>query len=288
MFSIDSDGATSGFPTPEADGATTGFFQKGDPGTGTEATQVSADWLNAVQEELLNTIRAAGLSPSKTNRTQLLTAIQSLSLSSVSTIIPPIGSIIPFYDYNGGLTFDTSKWKYCDGSTVTIAGIGSQTLPDLSNRYLVGFGTEGGGDIDSAAWATSPVGNSGHTVNLQHSHTVNSHTHDLGNHNHDVGTLQFKTMQRGVSGALQGYDISGALSAIGSGVVNFTTGGASSVMAASTSGLKDYYTTSGTGDTGGPSTNTSGTASPGTDSQLSTTQSIQPRSVRVRHIMRVA
>jgi hypothetical protein len=103
--------------------------------------------------------------------------------------MPPIGSIVAHYDYNAALTINSDYWRYCDGSSVTITGIGTQTLPDLSNRYLVGFGTEGGGDIDTAAWATAAVGNASHQVDLSHTHTFT--TGAGGAHSHGAGTLQF-------------------------------------------------------------------------------------------------
>jgi hypothetical protein len=63
----------------------------------------------------------------------------------------PVGTIVGHYDFNAAVTF-TDDWLYCDGSVIADAAspINGQTLPDLSNRYLVGFGTEGGGDIDTA------------------------------------------------------------------------------------------------------------------------------------------
>lgn len=77
MFRIDSDGAVEVLPTPLADGDVSGYFQRGNPGTGTKATKVSADWLNAVQESLLSVIEDEGLAPSKTDHTLLLQAINS-------------------------------------------------------------------------------------------------------------------------------------------------------------------------------------------------------------------
>ncbi len=114
-----------------------------------------------------------------------VTTLQS-DVSALQVQIVPIGSIIPFYDIDARLTFDKTYWAFCDGSTATISGIGAQTLPDLSNRYLVGFGTEGGNDIDTAAWDYAVVGNSSHQINLQHSHTVNAHSHSLQNHTHST------------------------------------------------------------------------------------------------------
>lgn len=272
----------------------------------------------------------------------------------------PIGGIIPFYDFNGALTKPTN-FSFCDGSSVTVTGIGVQTLPDLSNRYLVGFGTEGGGDIDTAAWATSAVGNASHQVNLQHSHTVNSHTHDLANHTHTGGAhthsvdiasftsgagsahshtigshthttpdhthdgtglyalctlndssgsdsdgLFMQTMAVSSWNSNRGDDVGGS-NAPGTSYENaVVVAGTTALDGAGTTGAGSGSTgnesshthsidppstsssSAGAVATGGPSTNTSGATAPGTDNQLSTTQSIQPRSIRVRFIMRTS
>lgn len=234
-------------------------------------------------------------------------------------ILPPIGMIFGFYDFNGALTFNSTNFAYCDGRAVDVGAIGVQTLPDLSNRYLVGFGTEGGGDIDTAAWTALPVGNLSHQVNLQHTHTVNAHvhtvnahTHDLSNHvhaagahTHGPGTLQFSTGQQVLTGGvylLGMYNAAGALEAVYD-VDKFMLSGAGSnaynPLAFPGPGL--FYTANGTGATAAgsgntdvPSLNITSGASPGTDAaspnttnSLSTTQSIQPRSVRVRFLMRI-
>lgn len=53
-------------------------FTQGNPSTGVIATDVTADWANAVQEEIIAVIVAAGLAPLKTDNGQLLQAIASL------------------------------------------------------------------------------------------------------------------------------------------------------------------------------------------------------------------
>lgn len=111
--------------------------------------------------------------------------------------LPPIGVVLPFYDYNGALTFDSTYWAYCNGATVTIQGIGPQITPDLSGRALVGFGTIGGGDIGTATWATTPVGSATNTVDLTHNHTnthshvMPPHVHSIADHSHSPGSLEF-------------------------------------------------------------------------------------------------
>lgn len=251
----------------------------------------------------------------------------------------PLGSIIPFYDFDGALTFDTTYWAYCNGQTKTIGG-GSRTLPDLSGRYLVGFGTDGGADLGTASWDTTPVGNAGHTVSLQHSHTVASRTHDLGNHTHTgaahthdlanhthagpshthgVGTLQFVVARVdadnpgpndylfymysqfagsevlifdgtvGATAGVNGFNAGNTLSGTDTNFLTYNGSGSTSTGGTGNTGTPSSNTSGSTtpGASSGPSTNTSGAASPGTNNQLSTTQSIQPRSVQVRYLMRI-
>lgn len=71
MFRIDVDSNTTVLPTPEVAG-TPGYFRaQTDP----VQTQVSNDYMNMLQEEIINVLLAAGLTPSKTDYTQLAQAI---------------------------------------------------------------------------------------------------------------------------------------------------------------------------------------------------------------------
>lgn len=67
MHRIDGEGAT-----PD------NKFTEGNPSTGAIATEVTADWANAVQEEIIAVLVAAGIVPAKADNGQLLEAIQSL------------------------------------------------------------------------------------------------------------------------------------------------------------------------------------------------------------------
>src|SRR5437868_6638053 len=78
MFRIDSSGAVTSIPTPAAPGSTSGYFTGGNPALGQVATRLTADWFNAVQEELMAVLTAASVTPSKTNQAQLLAALQAL------------------------------------------------------------------------------------------------------------------------------------------------------------------------------------------------------------------
>lgn len=88
-------------------------FSEGNPATGVEATWMTDDWANSVQEELAAVIEAAGIVLDKPTNTQLLTAIQAMgmlgtplvlaeetTLTTVHGLIlpdPPEGSIVPYH-----------------------------------------------------------------------------------------------------------------------------------------------------------------------------------------------
>lgn len=77
MYRIDNATAATVIPTPGAVGPNpNGFFTVG--GGVVPATIVDADWANATQEEICNAITGAGITLSKTTRTQLFAAIQAL------------------------------------------------------------------------------------------------------------------------------------------------------------------------------------------------------------------
>lgn len=213
-------------------------------------------------------------------------AYVGLSALATAGFLPPLASIIAHYDYNGAITPDPAYWAYCDGSTVTIGGV-SRVTPDLSNRYLVGFGTEAGGDIDTATWATAAVGIANHIVDLQHDHTGPSHLHDMGNHTHPGGSLQFVVARTiGAGNNLRMYDSGGVgVDLITEETIQSGTGAIVADWYAISA--QTYYTENVTGASGIPSTNnTSSSGTGNTSNALSTTQSIQPRSVRVRWIIR--
>lgn len=66
------------------EGGAPGFFTAGNPVAGIPATVPGEHWFNMTQEELLNVLRAAGLTPSATDDTQLREAILKLILAAVA------------------------------------------------------------------------------------------------------------------------------------------------------------------------------------------------------------
>lgn len=167
-----------------------------------------------------------------------------LNRNSLLSLLPPIGSVIPFMDFDDAVSFDSNYWAYMDGSVLSDSDslLNGKTLTDLSGRYLVGFGTDGGGDIDTASWSASPVGNAGHTVNLEHNHQWLS-----GNGGSAPTTWQSDGSS---SQSINVYE---------------ANGGSTAVFEATTLVTENYYTK----DAG------------------STTQSIQPRSIPCRFIIRI-
>lgn len=61
-------------------------FTEGDPVTAVPATEVTADWLNAVQEEIVNVIQAAGIALDKESNNQLQVAIRRLASASLRVV----------------------------------------------------------------------------------------------------------------------------------------------------------------------------------------------------------
>jgi hypothetical protein len=78
MFPIDNATATASLPTPTAPG-TPGFFTDGSPGSGVPATIVPAEWFNGIQQEILNVLAAASITPDKAVYNQLAAAIAAIN-----------------------------------------------------------------------------------------------------------------------------------------------------------------------------------------------------------------
>jgi len=116
MHMIDGPGAAPG-----------GFFTEGNPDSGVPATDVTDDWMNAVQAELINVLSAAGIAPNKPDNTQLAAAIAVLLQRTT-----PTGSVLAF----DGLVAPTG-WLMLEGQTVsktTYAGL----YAVVGDRYAVG------------------------------------------------------------------------------------------------------------------------------------------------------
>lgn len=116
-------------------------FTAGNPQTGTQATQVSPEILDALQEELCSVIEAAGISLSKVNNTQLLEAIRHISTPTGSPIPWPLATPPLGYLLMAGQSFD--KASYPKLAIAYPSGI----LPDIRGEFIRGF--DGGRGVDS-------------------------------------------------------------------------------------------------------------------------------------------
>ena len=78
MFQIDNATAASVKPASTPPGVA-GYFTDGNPAVGQAATIVPAEWLNAVMLEVMNAVTGSGQALSKSDFSQLWTAIQTLA-----------------------------------------------------------------------------------------------------------------------------------------------------------------------------------------------------------------
>lgn len=80
MFHVDNSTGVPVMPQPSpVTSETELFFTEG--GNGVPPTYPGPDWFNAIQSELLNILRSAGLKPDKMTNTQILSALKKLFLS---------------------------------------------------------------------------------------------------------------------------------------------------------------------------------------------------------------
>lgn len=155
--------------TPSA--APGNLFTEGNPGLGVPATEVSADFLNAIQEEVCAVVAGASIALNKSNNAQLLAAIGVLL-----TRLVPAGIVAM---WSGSSASIPAGWRLCDGGGGT---------PDLRDRFVVGAGpthvqgTTGG----ASSGVTNAAGAHSHTLPANtgsHALTVSelpAHTHDMG------------------------------------------------------------------------------------------------------------
>lgn len=191
--------------------------------------------------------------------------VKASTLKSYFTedVVLPIGAVIGFMDFGGVLTYNTARLCPIDGRTISdgASPINTVQIPDASNRMLLGYGTEAGGDIGSASFSITPVGIAGHVININHSHSY---------------SVAWRT-----SGGTFGLSASGL----------YSRPVFSCLIVSPQNGPEYTLVTGATLDntTSGP---TNSCVTPGiefvnaTDDSLSSAQSILPRSVKVRWLLR--
>lgn len=122
-------------PTPDPAG-TPGFFSNGDPLLAEPATIPSADWFNAVQEEVAAVVEASGLTLDKGDTTQLLQALGRLAGGSLNLILNPEG-----------------LWRQALGATPSL---GSSEILAGPDHWWAKAG--GSGDVAALTGGTSGAG----------------------------------------------------------------------------------------------------------------------------------
>lgn len=102
MHRIDNASAATSLPTPKPAG-TGGYFTAGNINVGVDATIVEFDWLNTLQEELMNIILKGGLASDKANNAQVLQALGTMltGAATIATVtqdilVPPWATRIEF------------------------------------------------------------------------------------------------------------------------------------------------------------------------------------------------
>jgi microcystin-dependent protein len=207
------------YPTPA--GAVTGHFASSlTVPAASQATVVTAEWAQAVQEEIINTITFGGLSPSGSDFTQLRQAIQGLVTGAVPSL--PSSKMDWFASTSG----TPAGYLLADGSAVsrttysalftaigTTYGVGNGSttfnLPPAASRTLVASGTGSG---LSSRTVGQLVGNESEVLNQGH---LPAHSHTF------VGPENIVDVDRGISAGNSVWSIdtseSFTTSSIGSG-----------------------------------------------------------------------
>lgn len=171
-------------------GAGKNGFTRGNPQTGTPATDLDDDYFDMLQEELCSVVEASGASLEKARHDQLLTALRALLLSrknpfgdiksdgTVKTALEnlglgegsalPVGVPVPWPSAT-----PPTGWIKCNGSPFSaeeypeLAKVyPALKLPDLRGEFIRGW--DDGRGVDS-----------GRVVLTGQSQSVQQHTHDL-------------------------------------------------------------------------------------------------------------
>ncbi|WP_081364665.1 gp53-like domain-containing protein [Citrobacter portucalensis] len=124
MYHVDNSTGVPVMPQPSpVTSETELFFTEG--GNGVPPTYPGPDWFNAIQSELLNILRAAGLDPDKMDNTQILAALKKLFLSRSN----PFGDIKA--DGPAAIATALSNLGLKEAAKRDV-GTGANQIPDMS------------------------------------------------------------------------------------------------------------------------------------------------------------
>lgn len=202
----------------------------------------------------------------------------------VTRQLVPIGAVLSWFRPDNTVSVPTG-WAICDGTSVSSVnhdfGTGAAfNLPDLRNKFILGANialadaaAATAGDASTNAPGIRGAGSS-HARNIQHSHTVNSHTHTVSGATGSVGNHQHvQSASAGPSATFVMQNESG-----GGPFVTVPTGDHFHGFASQTSADGSHSHSLGF---------ESASTSPGTNTQLGTTQDIKPLYVGLLQIMKV-
>ncbi|ENY3514790.1 gp53-like domain-containing protein [Escherichia coli] len=143
-------------------GAGKNGFSRGNPQTGTPATDLDDDYFDMLQEELCSVVEASGASLEKARHDQLLTALRALLLSRKN----------PFGDIKSDGTVKTALENLGLGEAAKRnVGTGENQVPDMNSfgNSLTANGYQklpGGMIIQWGSFSVSPTGGSVGTVDI--------------------------------------------------------------------------------------------------------------------------
>ncbi|MGT5813660.1 gp53-like domain-containing protein [Escherichia coli] len=143
-------------------GAGKNGFTRGNPQTGTPATDLDDDYFDMLQEELCSVVEASGASLEKGQHDQLLTALRALLLSRKN----------PFGDIKSDGTVQTALENLGLGEAAKRnVGTGENQVPDMNSfgNSLTANGYQklpGGMIIQWGSFSVSPTGGSVGTVDI--------------------------------------------------------------------------------------------------------------------------
>ncbi len=146
MYRIDNATSAGSLPTPAVVGPhPNSYFTGGNPGGGVPATIVTADWANAIQEELCYVVEQAGLTLSKTSRVQLLAAIKLIaqgnsasyaaSTTAANTYTATMSPVPAAYT-TGQVIFIKFSNKNTGAATINLNSLGAKSIKRLNGDAL--------------------------------------------------------------------------------------------------------------------------------------------------------
>lgn len=207
-------------------GAGKNGFTRGNPQTGTPATDLDDDYFDMLQEELCSVVEASGASLEKGRHDQLLTALRALLLSrnnpfgdikldgTVKTALEnlglgegsalPVGVPVPWPSATS-----PTGWLKCNGSSFNLASypklaavFPSGVLPDLRGEFIRGWDDGRGVDAGRAILTSQ-------TDALQQ---ITGEIKGLVHYIDDSGLGAFDTTQTGAQVSLSPVSIGNAIS----------------------------------------------------------------------------